>query len=94
VDAVVVSSVAVTTHVYWVCDPCRSPMMVGRAFETIVDDRIETNIASRRPLSASSTSRLLRGSASTATAGRSAVAVAVVMTVLLLLLLLVLPVGW
>ena len=76
VDAVVVSRVAVTTHVYCVCDPCRSAMIVGRALETIVADRIETNMASRRPLSASRTSRLLRvaspaGAAVAARAGRS-----------------------
>ena len=74
VDAVVVSRVAVTTQVYWVCEPCRSEMIVGSALETIVADRIETNIASRRPLSASSTSRLLRGVSDGGRGRRGAVA--------------------
>ena len=36
VDAVVVSRVAVTTQVYWVCEPCRSEMIVGQG---VGDDR-------------------------------------------------------
>src|SRR3954454_18038770 len=39
VEAVEDSSVAVTTHVYWPCVPCRSVMIVGRALETTVEDR-------------------------------------------------------
>src|SRR4051812_16738833 len=53
VDAVEASSVAVTTHVYWLCVPCRSVMMVGKAFETTVEDRNATNIASIIPERAS-----------------------------------------
>src|SRR5690606_32474390 len=53
VVAVEASRVAVTTHVYWLCVPCRSVMIVGRAFATIVDDRNAVNIASSIPESAS-----------------------------------------
>src|SRR3712207_1217157 len=49
VEAVEASSVAVTTHVYWPCVPCSSVMIVGRAFETTVEDRNATNIASNIP---------------------------------------------
>src|SRR5919107_989007 len=52
VEAVEASSVAVTTHVYWPCVPRSSVMIVGRAFETTVEDRNATNIASNIPDSA------------------------------------------
>ncbi len=57
VEAVAVSRVAVTTQVYWVCDPFRSPMMVGSAVETIVELDSATNSTSSRPESASRISR-------------------------------------
>src|SRR4249920_714991 len=52
-----VSKVATTTHVYSVWLPCRLSTMRGSALETTVLDSIATNIASRRPDMASSTSR-------------------------------------
>src|ERR687890_2634459 len=52
VEAVEASSVAVTTHVYWPCVPRSSVMIVGRAFDTTVEDRNATNIASNIPDSA------------------------------------------
>ena len=42
-----------TTQVYWLWVPRRSVMIVGRAFETTVEDRNATNIASNIPESAS-----------------------------------------
>src|SRR3954469_15042466 len=57
VDAVIASRVAVTTHVYADCPPPSSAMILGRAFETTVEDRIATNNPSRRPDSASMISR-------------------------------------
>src|SRR3954453_12854714 len=53
VETVEASSVAATTHVYWLWVPCRSVMIVGRAFETTVEERNATNIASIIPESAS-----------------------------------------
>src|SRR5215213_5580097 len=53
VDAVEASRVAGTTQVYCPWVPRRSVMMVGRAFETTVEDRNATNIASNIPDSAS-----------------------------------------
>jgi hypothetical protein len=41
------------TQVYWCCVPCRSVMIVGSAFDTIVEDRNAVNIASSIPESAS-----------------------------------------
>ena len=58
------SSVEVTTHVYEDWLPPRSPMIDGSAVLTTVLERIATNIASRRPDSASSTSRWLMPSGS------------------------------
>ena len=52
VEAVEASSVAVTTQVYWLWVPFRSVMIVGSAFETTVEDRNATNIASNIPDSA------------------------------------------
>ncbi|MFD4872743.1 peptidoglycan-binding protein [Streptomyces sp. NPDC058420] len=46
-----------TTHVYWVCDPCTAPMIFGSALETTVLLSVETNSASSSPLSAFSTFR-------------------------------------
>jgi len=57
VVAVMVSSVATTTHVYPVWLPPRSATMTGSALETTVLDSMATNIARRRPDMASSTSR-------------------------------------
>src|SRR3954453_19592711 len=57
VEAVEDSSVAVTTHVYWPCVPCRSVMIVSRALATTVEDRNATNIASNIPERASRTCR-------------------------------------
>ena len=74
VVAVVASRVAVMTQVYADSPPPRSPMIVGSAFVTTVDDSIATNIPISRPDSASSTSRWLIG-VSTA-AGADVVAVA------------------
>src|SRR3954451_21095858 len=53
VETVEASSVAATTQVYWLWVPCRSVMIVGRAFETTVEDRNATNIASIIPERAS-----------------------------------------
>src|ERR1044072_8752904 len=55
--AVAVSSVAVTTHVYCVCDPFTDPMINGRARETTVELTIATNSTSSSPDSDSSTCR-------------------------------------
>ena len=57
VVAVIVSRVATTTQVYSVWLPCRLSTIRGSAFETTVLESIATNIASRRPDMASSTSR-------------------------------------
>ncbi|GHH39648.1 hypothetical protein GCM10017774_31620 [Lentzea cavernae] len=51
VVTVVVSSVAVTTQVYWVGEPCRSPIIPGSAVATTVLLSVETNRASSRPVS-------------------------------------------
>src|SRR5690348_1591356 len=61
VDAVIVSSVATTTQVYPDWLPCRSVTIRGRALETTVLESIATNMASRRPLSASRISRCVIG---------------------------------
>src|SRR5690348_10065475 len=53
VDTVEARRVAATTQVYWLWVPCRSVMIVGRAFETTVEDRNATNIASIIPERAS-----------------------------------------
>src|SRR6478735_11689282 len=50
------SSDAVTTQVYWVWVPSRSPMMVGRAVETIVVLTIATNRADISPIRTSTIS--------------------------------------
>ena len=47
--AVEASRVAVTTQVYWLCEPRSSVMIVGRALDTTVEDRNATNIASNIP---------------------------------------------
>ncbi len=52
VVAVEVSSIAVTTHVYWPWVPWRSARMVGRALETMVEDSIATSRAESRPVKA------------------------------------------
>ena len=52
VEAVEASRVAVTTQVYWLWVPFRSVMIVGSAFETTVEERNATNIASNIPDSA------------------------------------------
>ena len=57
VEIAVVSSVAVTTHVKAAWSPPMSWMMTGSEVETTVAARIETNMPSRRPDSASSTLR-------------------------------------
>ena len=57
VEIAVVSSVAVTTHVKAAWSPPMSWMMTGSEVETTVAARIETNIPSRSPDSASSTLR-------------------------------------
>src|SRR5664279_3661617 len=57
VDTVIASNDEVTTQVYWVCDPCRSAMMVGSAFETMVELRIAVNSAANRPNKISRISR-------------------------------------
>ncbi|MBB2743637.1 UNVERIFIED_ORG: hypothetical protein FHR35_003473 [Microbispora rosea subsp. rosea] len=64
VEAVVVSSAAVTTQVY--CDwvPFSAPMIWGSATDTIVLLIIAMNRTRSRPLSASSTCRWLFGPAS------------------------------
>ena len=51
------SSVAVTTHVKAVWSPPRSWMMTGSDVETTVEASIDTNMPSRRPERAVSTSR-------------------------------------
>ena len=61
VVAVDARRVAVTTHVYWPCVPCRSVMMTGSALDTIVDERNATNIPRSRPTSASSFCRWVIG---------------------------------
>ena len=55
--AVIASSVAVTTQVYWVCEPLSEPMMRGRAMDTTVELIIATNRTSSSPLNDSSTCR-------------------------------------
>src|SRR6478735_9427844 len=67
VVAVIVSRVATTTQVYSVWLPCRLSTMRGSAFETTVLESIATNIASRRPDMASSTSRWVIGTVSSRT---------------------------
>src|SRR4051794_4027978 len=57
VVAVMVSKVATTTQVYSVWLPWRLSTMRGSALETTVLDSMATNIASRSPDMASSTSR-------------------------------------
>src|SRR4249919_497467 len=64
VVAVIVSRVATTTQVYSVWLPCRLSTIRGSAFETTVLESIATNIASRRPDMASSTSRCVIGTVS------------------------------
>ena len=66
VVAVAVSRVAVTTQVYWVCEPRSAPMICGSAVETTVLDSSATNRTSSRPESASRTCRWDAGSASRA----------------------------
>ncbi len=66
VEIAVVSSVAVTTHVKAVWLPSRSWTMTGSEVETTVDASIDTNMPSRRPDSAGSTSRAGRGAPSSA----------------------------
>ena len=73
VVAVVVRRVAVTTHVYWVCDPCTAPMIFGSALETTVLLRVDTNSASSSPLSAFSTLRRAAGDVSVGLAPFTAV---------------------
>src|SRR3954466_13092471 len=53
---VMASSEAVTTQVYWVCVPSRSPMIVGSAVETIVELTIATKSADIRPMRTSTIS--------------------------------------
>ena len=53
---VIASSEAVTTQVYWVWVPSRSPMIVGRAVETIVVLTIATNSADISPIRTSTIS--------------------------------------
>ena len=69
VVAVVVSRVAVITQVYADSPPPRSPMIVGSALVTTVDESIATNMPMSRPDSASSTSRWLIGAAASEAAG-------------------------
>ena len=57
VDTVVASSVAVTTHVKADWSPLRSEMMSGSDVLTTVEASIDTNMPSRRPDRAVSTSR-------------------------------------
>src|SRR3982751_2576539 len=57
VEAVAVSSVAVTTQVYCVWLPFGEPMIFGSAVETMVELAIATKSTSRRPESASMISR-------------------------------------
>jgi hypothetical protein len=57
VDTVMARREAVTTHVYWVCDPSRSAMIVGSAFDTIVELMMAVNSAASRPTSTSMISR-------------------------------------
>jgi hypothetical protein len=57
VVAVAVSRVAVTTQVYWVCDPLSEPMIFGSAVETTVLLSMATNSTSSRPLRASRSCR-------------------------------------
>src|SRR3954451_11545464 len=47
---------AVTTQVYWVWVPSRSPMIVGSAVETIVVLTMATNSADMRPMRTSTIS--------------------------------------
>lgn len=53
VVAVDASSVATTTHVYWSWVPCRSGMITGSAFDTMVEDKKATNMPISRPTRAS-----------------------------------------
>lgn len=62
VVAVAVSRVAVTTQVYWFCEPFNDPMILGSAVETTVLLNIATKSTSSRPLSASSVCRWVIGS--------------------------------
>ncbi len=57
VETVVASSVAVTTHVKADWSPSRSEMMSGSDVPTTVEASIDTNMPSRRPERAVSTSR-------------------------------------
>ena len=50
---VVASSEAVMTQVYWRWVPCRSPMIVGSAVETMVELSSAVNSAAMRPVIAS-----------------------------------------
>ena len=68
VVAVVASKVAVMTQVYADSPPPRSPMIVGSALVTTVEDSIATNMPISRPDSASSTWRCVIGSVATGVA--------------------------
>ena len=57
VDTVMASRDAVTTQVYWVCEPWRSAMIVGKAFDTIVELMIAVKSAASRPKRTSRISR-------------------------------------
>jgi hypothetical protein len=57
VETVMVSSDAVTTHVYCVWLPLRSAMIVGNAFATIVLLMMAVNMPASRPKSTSRISR-------------------------------------
>ena len=47
--AVEESSMEVTTHAYWVSEPCSEESITGRAVPTIVSDITATNMTNRRP---------------------------------------------
>ena len=71
VDTVVASRAAVITQVYCRWVPARSPMIVGRATETIVEDSMAVNSAASRPVIASRICLWFIGAGSAARRGRT-----------------------